>query len=63
VELIQRNNESLFSAPLNLYCMRLPRYCLDANADTWGLRMNAPNQLLTLSIISIAMGVLVWYFV
>jgi hypothetical protein len=29
VELIQRNNESLFSAPLNLYCMRLPRYCLE----------------------------------
>ena len=32
-------------------------------ADTEGLRMSAPNQLLTLSIILITMGVLVWYFV
>jgi hypothetical protein len=32
-------------------------------ADTEGLRMSASNQLLTLSIILVTMGVLVWYFV
>ena len=42
----------------------LLRYNLDVNADTLrGLRMDVPNQLLRLSFILVAMGVLVWYFV
>ena len=42
----------------------LLRYCLDVNADTLrGLRMDVANQLLRLSFILVAMGVLVWYLV
>ena len=54
-ELIARNFDSLFSAPLNLYCC----YTLDVNADALGGLRMAPNQLLSLSIILIAMGLLV----
>ena len=61
---IQRNIESLFVLLLSLSCSRLQHYSFDANADTsGGLRMDAPSQLLRLSIILIGIGVVIWYFV
>jgi hypothetical protein len=61
---IQRNFDSLFGAHWILSCSRSLRYSLNAKCVfVGGLRMDALSQLIRLSVILIALGVVVWLFV